>query len=130
MKQTDEFIHCLCFFPFFSSVTQSLITPPRGIKELSGFCSGPAILLNLPLTGKSQPEASRLPWGQEACLPEGRWDSTCKHHEDSYSSIHLEPVGPRAAVTHSGAQKDGACQHQEGIQDLGPDGQPEHTCKM
>lgn len=114
------------------------LLPPHGINSVTSLVDQRAVPLNWPLMEKSQPALWQ--WGQPAwsSVPDSgenravwgllRW-STCKHHEDGYRGIHFELMEMRVMITHSGAQEDGTCHHQKNIHDLGPNGQPQNTCK-
>lgn len=43
--------------------------------------------------------------------------------------MDTEAGEPTAMTTPSRAQQDGTCQYQKNIQDLRPDGEPQHTCQ-
>lgn len=121
----------------FSSVTLGILSPSNGIHWwLIQWTTCPA---QMAIDGKEP--ACSMAMSRSACpawrsafplgqpVPRLPLESTCQYHEDGYQGIHLEPVEPRAATTHSGAQEDGACQYQNNIQDLAPDGQPQNTCQ-
>lgn len=115
--------------------------PRNGVNSVTSLADQPAVLLNCPSTEncpalwlKLCPSLCplSLPLGQ-AVGSQPVWlllrASTCQHHENGHRCVHLEPVEHRAMRTHSGPQEDGTCQQQKDIQDLGPDGQPQNTCK-
>ena len=142
----DPVIHFI-FHPlsFHPSAKASLLSPApcpsSGIYAVTSPVDQPAVLLNGPLTGEEPACALAVGTDSPELCP-SRWDrlwgipcwllstSTCEHREDGYRSIHIEPAETSTLRTHSGAQEDGTRQHQKDVQDLGPNGQPQKSCKV